>query len=94
MLERLAHRAIHTLELTCTWLRMVLECVELANVIGPEEIIGDDLMPPVCPICKKYDWLSTPILIEGLRDKGFKPVVCENCGWSGEADDLDEVDAD
>jgi hypothetical protein len=52
------------------------------------------MMPPACPICKKYDWLSTPILIEGLRDKGYKPVVCENCGWSGEADDLDEIDAD
>lgn len=51
-------------------------------------------MPPACPECGEYNWLSNPSLAERFWDKGYKPIVCENCGWEGEADDLDERDGD
>lgn len=51
-------------------------------------------MPPACPNCKEYDWLMTPVLAESVRDKGYKPVVCEDCGWEGTYDELEEIDAD
>jgi hypothetical protein len=50
-------------------------------------------MPPICPRCLQYDWLTTPDLHESARDKGYKPIICENCGWEGEADDLGEGDS-
>jgi hypothetical protein len=49
-------------------------------------------MPPVCPECKEANWLSKPSMAESFFEKGYKPVVCENCGWEGEADDLEQED--
>lgn len=53
-------------------------------------------MPPACPQCKSYKWLTQPTVSEAFRDSltKFTDIVCENCGWVGEADELDEVDSD
>lgn len=49
-------------------------------------------MPPVCPNCGMYEYLTKLDLANVLWDKGIKAVACTNCGWDGEADDLDQKD--
>ena len=53
-------------------------------------------MPNCCPQCKQYEYLTKPDVNEAFRDSlaPFKDIVCENCGWVGEADDLDWTDSD
>ena len=45
-------------------------------------------MPPVCPNCITYDSLTT-MITDGVADGR---IECENCGWVGESDDLDQKD--
>lgn len=54
------------------------------------------MSPASCPQCYAYKWLTKPDVNEAFRDSlyPFTDIVCENCGWIGEADDLVEVDSD
>ena len=45
-------------------------------------------MPPCCPKCHTYDGLTTLI-----KDRKPTELYCENCGWIGEPDELDEADS-
>lgn len=53
-------------------------------------------MPAACPQCRRYEYLIKPDVNEAFRDSlaPFRDIICENCGWVGEADDLDEVDSE
>lgn len=53
-------------------------------------------MAPSCPQCHSYKWLTSPSINEAFRDSlaKFKDIVCENCGWVGEADELGDAEED
>lgn len=53
------------------------------------------MSPAACPECHHYEYLTKPDVVESYRDSSipYRDIVCENCGWIGEADDLDEVDS-
>jgi RNase P subunit RPR2 len=48
-------------------------------------------MTSVCPSCKEANWLTKPDVAEVARDNStpYTDITCENCGWIGEADDLE-----
>lgn len=54
------------------------------------------MSPVACPNCLEYAYLIKPNVAEIARDSlvACKDIQCENCGWVGEADELDETDSD
>jgi hypothetical protein len=48
-------------------------------------------MTSVCPECKEANWITKQDVAEVFRDVPYKhnDIVCENCGWIGEPDDLE-----
>jgi hypothetical protein len=53
------------------------------------------MSPAACPECQHYEYLTKPDVAESFRDGNatYRDIVCENCGWVGEADYLDEMDS-
>ena len=52
-------------------------------------------VPAACPQCGRYEYLTQPDVNEAFRDAivPFNDIVCENCGWIGEADQLGDVES-
>jgi len=52
-------------------------------------------MPNSCPECGEYEFITKPDVTEMFRDSLYphNDIVCENCGWTGYADDLGWTDS-